>query len=59
VHARGSTWGQLIFQDLLKKEQQSIYDRVIWRELIARANFFEQRATEYLKATKSRRLGWA
>jgi predicted dinucleotide-binding enzyme len=24
-----------------------------------RANFFEQRATEYLKATKSRRLGWA
>jgi hypothetical protein len=59
VHARGSTWGQLIFQDLLKKEQQSIYDRVIWRELVARANFFEQRATEYLKATKSRRLGWA
>jgi predicted dinucleotide-binding enzyme len=29
------------------------------RELVARANFFEQRATEYLKATKSRRLGWA
>ena len=27
------------------------------RELVARANFFEQRATEYLKATKSRRLG--
>jgi len=21
VHARGSTWGQLIFQDLFKKEQ--------------------------------------
>ena len=21
VHARGRTWGQLIFQDLLKKEQ--------------------------------------
>jgi hypothetical protein len=29
------------------------------RELVARANFFEQRATEYLKATKLRRLGWA
>src|ERR1700736_195827 len=29
------------------------------RELAARANFFEQRATEYLKATKPRRLGWA
>src|SRR5882757_8285890 len=29
------------------------------RELVERANFFEQRATEYLKATKSRRLGWA
>jgi hypothetical protein len=27
------------------------------RELVERANFFEQRATEYLKATKSRRLG--
>nr|WP_293402677.1 NADPH-dependent F420 reductase [Neorhizobium sp. SHOUNA12B] len=24
VHARGRTWGQLIFQDLFKKEQQSI-----------------------------------
>jgi hypothetical protein len=29
------------------------------RELVEHANFFEQRATEYLKATKSRRLGWA
>jgi hypothetical protein len=27
------------------------------RELVARANVFEQRATEYLKAPKSRRLG--
>ena len=54
MHARGSTWGHLIFQDLLKKEQQSIYNRVIWRELVARANSFEQRATEYLKATKSK-----
>jgi hypothetical protein len=32
VHARGRTWGQLIFQDLFKKERQSIYDRVIWPE---------------------------
>jgi hypothetical protein len=32
VHARGRTWSQLIFQDLLKKEKQSIYDRVIWPE---------------------------
>jgi hypothetical protein len=37
VHARGSTWGQLIFQDLLKKEQQSIYDRVIDAENWSRA----------------------
>src|SRR5207302_797232 len=29
MHARGRTWGQLIFQDLFKKEQQSIYDGVI------------------------------
>jgi hypothetical protein len=29
VHARGHTWGQLIFQDLFKKQQESIYDRVI------------------------------
>jgi ribonucleoside-diphosphate reductase beta chain len=26
---------------------------------VERADFFEQRATEYLKATKSRELGWA
>src|ERR1700732_2141273 len=32
VHARGRTWGQLIFQDLFKKQQQTIYDRAIWPE---------------------------
>ena len=47
------------FEDLFKKEQSSIYDRMIDAENWSRANFFEQRATEYLKATKSRRLGWA
>ena len=59
MHARGRIWGQLIFQDLFKKEQSSIYDRMIDAENWSRANFFEQRATEYLKATKLRRLGWA
>ncbi|MFW8587024.1 hypothetical protein ACOJBM_25635 [Rhizobium beringeri] len=28
-------------------------------EKLNRSNIFEQRVTEYLKATKSRRLGWA
>jgi predicted dinucleotide-binding enzyme len=27
VHARGRTWGRLIFQDLFKKEQKSICER--------------------------------
>jgi hypothetical protein len=27
VHARGRIWGQLIFQELFKKEQQSAYGR--------------------------------
>ena len=37
VHARGRTWGQLNFQDLFKKEQYSIYDRVIEAENWSRA----------------------
>jgi hypothetical protein len=35
------------------------YDRVIDAENWSRANFFEQRATEYAQAAKLRRLGWA
>ena len=29
---RGSTWGQLIFRDLFKKEEESTVDRAIWPE---------------------------
>ena len=44
------------FEDLFKKEQSSIYDRMIDAENWSRVNFFEQRATEYLKAQI--REGW-
>jgi 8-hydroxy-5-deazaflavin:NADPH oxidoreductase len=58
VHARGRTWGHLpgFVQEGAVIDLRPCDRR---RELVARANFFEQRATEYLKATKSRRLGWA
>jgi uncharacterized protein YndB with AHSA1/START domain len=43
----------------VKAPAQAVWRLLVDAELVKRANFFEQRATEYLKATKSRRLGWA
>jgi hypothetical protein len=56
VHARGRTWGSSSSRIGQERAVVDLRPCDRRRELVARANFFEQRATEYLKATKSRRL---